>query len=115
VSEILGMPTAPLLDPATGDVADVWRQFFVLVFRRLSGSQIRAPVVLTPTASPFSYTAPWDGTLFASGGGIESMMLKRGAGTPYPVGGFYGATPLRAADQVTIRYVAAPTLVFFPG
>lgn len=115
MTDIIGMPTAPLLDPATGDIADVWRQFLVLVFRRLSGSQTRAPVALTPAASPFVYTAPYDGTLFAAGGGIESMTLQRGTGTSYPVGGFYGGTPLRSGDQVTIRYLTAPALVFFPG
>lgn len=89
------------------------------VFSRVDGlatdAQAKQPVVVTATGSPFTYTAPYNGTLYVSGGGIESMTLKRGGAAAYPVGQFYGAKPLRAHDALTIRYSNAPALVFFPG
>lgn len=115
MSGAVGFPSAPFLDPATGDISDVWRQFLVQVFTRLGTSQVRAPIAITPTGSPFTYAAPYDGALFAAGGGIEAMTLKRGSSAAYAVGSFYGGKPMRAGDLLTISYSAAPTLVFFPG
>lgn len=119
MSGSLGFPSSPFIDQATGDVALVWRQWLINVFRRVNtlptDAQASAPVVLTPISSPFTYTAPYNGTLFAAGGGIEKMTVQRGSSTPYAVGQFYGATPLRAHDVLTVRYLTAPALVFFPG
>jgi hypothetical protein len=120
-----GFPDAPFADP-TGQIMPVWRRFLMTLWFRtgqaaapavgaptdLSG---RTPIVVSPTGSPFTLTPPCRGTLFVSGGGVEAMTIRRKSGTAYPVGGFYGGITLTASDTLTVTYLTAPTMVFFPS
>lgn len=118
MSGSLGFPTAPFLDE-NGDISLVWRQWLVGLQTRTetlpSAGQAASAIQLLPAASPFTYSAPFNGVLFASGGGIEAMTIRRGIGPAWKVGGFYGGVPLRRSDVLSITYLSAPTLVFFPG
>jgi hypothetical protein len=113
----VGIPTAPLCDPQSGEVTPAWRRFLMSLLARTGGSPgpgTAPATVLTPAASPFVYAPGIAGTLFVSGGGVEAMTVRRRAGTAYPVGHFYGAFPLAPTDSVSITYLSAPQLVFFP-
>jgi hypothetical protein len=119
-----GFPAAPLTDD-TGQPTPAWRAFFRVLWARTG--QVGAPAIgaagatllpsatLTPTASPYSYTAKTAGTLYVAGGGVTSMTITRGSGTAFPVGAFYGGKRLCAGDVLTVSYSHIPTLHFLPG
>lgn len=75
-------------------------------------AQPGALVPITPTASPFSYTAPGSGSLAINGGTVSARTLTR-AGSTAPIGA--SLIPMANGDVATITYSVAPTLSFIPG
>lgn len=74
-----------------------------------------SPVVaVSPTGSPFSYTAPSYGTLNISGGTVSQVAIKRG-GVSTNLGGTVGHFLASKGDTYVITYSAAPTLSFIPN
>jgi len=78
---------------------------------------------LTVTASPFTYTAPFDGAVSvigpmesASSAATPSIVITR-QGTAVNTGLLNGTFPLRRADEITVTYVnsVAPTMTFLPA
>ena len=68
--------------------------------------------VLTLGASPWTYTAPFDGTVVVTGGTVSLLSWSRDGGvTFYTVS---GAIPVSRLDQVKVTYSAAPIAQFFP-
>lgn len=69
--------------------------------------------VVSPGASPFTFTASTIGHLLISGGNVSAVVLVRGVVSAVcPVGGFI---PMAAKDSAVITYTVAPTLTFIPG
>lgn len=75
-------------------------------------SQPGAPVPVTPTGSPFRYTASGSGSLSISGGTVSARTLIRG-GVSVPMGS--SLIPMSNGDVATVTYSVAPTLYFVPG
>jgi hypothetical protein len=76
--------------------------------------QAQPIVTITPGASPYTYTAAFDGTLLITGGVVSSIVLSRGAGN-VTTGLTDGILPMRRQDQVTVTYGTVPAMSFFPN
>jgi hypothetical protein len=99
---------APIVDPNTGRVTQVWRAFF----SALSG-KAAAAVVVPVQGSPAAYTAPDNGSLMLTGGTVTAISIVRGR-DPVPVDAGLRALPMSAGDTVIVSFSVAPTLVFLP-
>lgn len=64
-------------------------------------------------ASPFTYTAAFDGTVVVTGGTVSAIALIR-QGTSVATGLTSGLFPLSRLDQLQITYSVAPTATFLP-
>ncbi|MCA8018073.1 hypothetical protein [Burkholderia metallica] len=75
-----------------------------------------AVIPITPGASPFTYTAIHDGTMFISGSVSATLALTR-YGVNVPLGMSDGTVPLREKDQLTLTWSGgtAPTMNFLPN
>lgn len=70
------------------------------------------PVVVGP--SPFTYKAPYNGSLAISGGTVSAVTISRARVSGVNVGFTNGSVGVAANDLVTITYSAAPTVNFIP-
>jgi hypothetical protein len=120
VSNFIGFPniSAPFVDQQ-GRITLSWLRFLQAIFQRsggTTGSISDAPaVVVTPTGSPFTFTATATGSLLVSGGGVSKMTFTRDGVNFYKVGHFYCAHPVDTNDSLIITYpYGAPTMVFIP-
>ena len=77
------------------------------------GIPFSAESAVTPTGSPFTYTAPQAGQLIVSGGTVSAITYSR-SGTFYATGQTAGMFSLSARDQLQITYSSAPTLTWAP-
>jgi hypothetical protein len=68
---------------------------------------------ITVGASPFTYTAPFDGCVIVSGGIVSAVAIAR-QGTSVATGITAGIVPVRRLDNVTITYTVLPTATFLP-
>ncbi|WP_124570181.1 hypothetical protein [Burkholderia sp. Bp8984] len=75
-----------------------------------------AVISVTPGASPFTYTAIHDGTMFVSGSVGPTLTLAR-YGVNVPMGMSDGTVPMREKDQLTLTWSGGtpPTLNFLPN
>jgi hypothetical protein len=69
---------------------------------------------VTVTASPFTFTAPANGTLAISVGTVSAVVIIR-QGVTVPTGLVDGLIPVSRLDQVQITYAVAPTVNFLPA
>ncbi len=69
---------------------------------------------VTVGASPFTFTASFDGTLAVSGGTVSAISLTR-QGVTVPMGVVAGPIPVSRLDQVQITYTVLPTANFLPS
>lgn len=82
----------------------------------LSAAQTRsalAPVVVTVTASPFTYTPTADGLLIVAGGTVTKQEYKRGAAY-VEVGLLNSMLLVLAGDALRVTYSVAPKITFIP-
>lgn len=68
---------------------------------------------VTVGASPFTFTAPFNGALAVAAGTVSAIALIR-QGTSVPTGVTAGLIPVSRLDQVQITYTVAPTVNFLP-
>lgn len=99
----------PLVDE-TGHATQSWFNFFA----RLTAKP-QAISTVTPTASPFSFTASLDGALAISGGTVSSVKLTRGRVAGVNTGLTSGMVSMAQGDVVTVTYSAAPSISFIPA
>jgi hypothetical protein len=97
----------PGVNLQTGYLTTPW-----ILWLQQFGSQPGAPVPVTPTGSPFSYTASGPGSLSISGGTVSARTLTRG-GVTAPIGA--SLIPMVNNDVATVTYSVAPTVYFIPG
>jgi len=105
---VFNIPTfeAPMVDLETGRATRAWYLPLMSLFQPLPENSV------TPTGSPFAFTAIQGGALLVSGGTVSQITLKRNQ--VYVTGLTSGFIPVSAEDVVTITYTVAPTLLFFP-
>jgi hypothetical protein len=86
-------------------------------YRYLQQSELGTPPAaenaVTPTGSPYTYTAPRKGFLIVQGGTVSAIAFSR-SGTFYNVGQTSGTFTLDQNDQLQITYSVAPTLIWVP-
>lgn len=118
----LPQPGIAFLAP-DGSVSRQWYYFLIGIFNRTGGSSgaktlqpsVALPSAITPSASPFVYTAPSIGYVMVSGGGISKLEFSRDTVNWFPTGGFYGEFWLNAGDNLRVTYPdTAPSMVFTP-
>lgn len=68
---------------------------------------------VTVGASPFGYTAAFDGTVLVTGGTVSAISLIR-QGTSVATGITTGPIPLSRLDTLQVTYSGLPTMTFFP-
>lgn len=109
-------PNVPFLDDK-GNVQMVWWQFLLSQFNRTGGTSGTSPggnpVSVPLGASPVAFTAPADGTLFVSGGGVTNMQIARSGNPYFNTGQFYAPVPMSNGDTVRITFVSPPPAVTF--
>lgn len=68
---------------------------------------------ITVGGSPFTYTAPFAGTIAVTGGTVSAIAILR-QGTSVATGITAGFVPVSRYDQVQVTYSVLPTLTFIP-
>ena len=99
--------SAPLVD-ADSKPTSAWFRFF---------SSLTAPAsagsVVSLSASPMTYTAPDNGTVFISGGTVSSVKINRGRLTIL-TGVTSGPFPVSQGDALIVTYTGTPSITFLP-
>ena len=75
--------------------------------------QAQPAASVSPTGSPFTYTAPFRGVLSVTSGTVSNIEIIR-TSTTVETGLTAGLIPLSRLDQAKITYTGPPTLVFLP-
>lgn len=88
-----------------------WYFFFVGLFRGLAPGNESA---VTPTGSPFTYSAAVKGSLIVQGGTVSQIAFTRDGVTTHNVGATSGMFPMNAADRIIVTYTIAPNITFVP-
>lgn len=73
----------------------------------------RAVETVTPSASPYTYTARCDGFLIVQGGTVSQLDYRRLAAT-VQIGVVAGMFPVQLGDGIKVTYTVAPTVTFIP-
>lgn len=79
-----------------------------------TGAQRGAARALTPSGSPYTYTAPSNGVIVISVGTVTVIEYGR-SGAFYVVGLIAGLFPILNGDSIRVTYAVAPTMTFLPG
>ena len=87
----------------------VWYRFFQALFQ---GYPPNAEAAVTPTSSPFKYTAQQAGFLIVQGGTVSAISFTRVSA--HTIGTVAGCFPMSNGDSITITYTVAPTITFVP-
>lgn len=94
-----------------------WLLIYNIAAQVLGGAaSLPAPkaIPITPSVSPYAYTAPSDGDLAVTGGLVSSIVLTRYTDS-VKIGVTTEIFPLRSGDIVTVTFGQAPTFTFFPN
>lgn len=71
-------------------------------------------ITVTVGASPFTYIAPFNGTVIVTGGtGITITVIRQG--TSIATGVTAGPIPASRLDQIQIVHLISPTVIFLPS
>jgi hypothetical protein len=100
---------------SASDFPDLYRGLLLAQDALLPDPQPRAqPVqVVTVGASPFSYTAAFDGTVIVTGGTVSAISVIR-QGTSVATGITTGLFPLSRLDILPVTYSGLPVMTFLP-
>ena len=69
---------------------------------------------VTPSGSPYIYSAPAGGSLIVQGGSVSQIQFSRDGLTFFTTGQTAGMFPLSLGDVLVITYSGAPSLTFVP-
>lgn len=95
----------------SGVIASGWFRFWQGLW---SGAPTGYLSAVTPSGSPFTYTAPFGGTLIVDGGSVSGIQYSRDGETFYTTGQTQGMLPVSQGDQLVLTYSGAPTVTFVP-
>lgn len=107
------MPTEPDPAPSLSDV----RNALILAQDTLlpdPPAQAQPVAAITVGGSPFTYTAPFAGSVAITGGTVSAIALIR-QGTSVATGLTAGLIPVSRYDQLKVTYTVVPTMTFIPG
>lgn len=76
-------------------------------------SQAQPVAAITVNASPFTYTAPFAGSVAITGGTVSLITLIRQS-TSVATGLTTGLIPVSRGDQIQVTYTGTPTMTFIP-
>ena len=68
---------------------------------------------ISPSGSPFTYTAPFNGSVIVTAGSVSDIAIVR-QGTSIETGVTVGQFMLSRLDQLVVTYSMAPTMTFLP-
>lgn len=107
--------TAPVVDLSTGQLNQVWYQFFVTLFNRTGGpsggNNPLTPVKIT-TISPFNYKVPTSGNIWVSPGCYCDVKLTRG-GMQLDFGYITrGIFPVNSGDTIEFTFTNLPPTIY---
>lgn len=71
-------------------------------------------VAITPGASPYSYTASFDGSVIVNPGTVSAIAISRDGTTFFTTGVTAGMFPMSRGDILKVTYTVAPTMTFLP-
>lgn len=114
--QVLNVQALLGLDPdAAPTLRDLSNAFALTIDGPLQDPAPRAQpaAAVTVTASPFTFTAPFNGAVAVAIGTVSAIALIR-QGVSVPVGVVAGLIPVSRLDQVQITYTVAPTVNFLP-
>lgn len=99
----------------SADLPDIYRALLLAQEALLPDPTHRAQPAqsITVGASPFTYTAAFDGTVAITGGTVSAIAIIRQSAT-VATGLTTGLIPLSRSDQVQVTYSASPTMTFLP-
>lgn len=81
----------------------------------IDGGQPPAPeTIITPSGSPFTFTAPRGGFVIVQGGTVGSVQFSRTPNVFYFTGEISGVFPVGQLDQLKITYSVVPNMTFVP-
>lgn len=103
------------LVPTSADLPDIYRALLWAQDPALQdpSPQAQPSSAISPTGSPFSYTAPFNGSVIVSGGSVSAISIKRQTAT-IATGLTVGQFALSRLDQLIVTYGSAPTMAFLP-
>lgn len=88
-----------------------WFFFWAGLF---TGLPPAAETVITPGASPYSYSAQVKGSVIVSGGTVSAIAFSRDGTAFYSTGQIAGMFTLNARDRLRVTYAVLPTMTFVP-
>ena len=103
------------LTPTSYDLPDIARALLLAQDPPLQDVPALAQpsAAIAPTGSPFSYTAPFNGSVIVTSGTVSHIAIKR-QGVTIDTGLTVGPFALSQADQLIVTYSGAPTMTFLP-
>ncbi len=122
-SAVLGLPISDLqkqvLDSpqvTSNDLPDIARALLWGQDTHLTDPTPAAQPVatITPGASPYSYTAPYWGSVAVTGGTVSAISIIR-QGASIGTGVTVGVFQLARGDVLQVTYSVVPTMTFIPG
>jgi hypothetical protein len=99
-----------VLEPPDPPVPTLYAQDLDILSDPIARAQPESAI--TPGASPYTYTALFEGWMLVQGGTVSAIALQRTSS--HTTGLMAGVFPMSRLDQITVTYIGAPTMVFFP-
>jgi hypothetical protein len=105
----------PDLPPTAADFPDIARALLLAQDTPLPdpAPQAQPAAAITVTASPFTYTAGFNGSVAVTGGTVSLIQLIR-QGVTVATGLTAGLIPVSRRDQVVVTWTGSPTMTFLP-
>lgn len=75
-------------------------------------SRAQPVTVIAVGGSPFTYTAPFDGTVIVNGGTVSAVQVSRDGTNFFTTS--VGSIPLSQGDMLKTTYSGTPNMTFFP-
>lgn len=107
---------APLVEPSTGQLNQIWYQFFVSLFMRTGGASGNAGdtiIPLTVDSSPFIYKAAITGNIWINPGTYCDVSVKRGTTTLEFGKVTRGIFPLAENDTIIVTFTTLSPTIYF--
>lgn len=70
---------------------------------------------ISPSGSPFTYTAAMAGQVIVNGGTVSAIALSRDGTNFFTLGVTQGIFLLKPQDELKVTYSGAPTMTFVPA
>ncbi len=99
-----------LITGAKTNTSASWYRWFT---NTEEGVPPQSEVIVSVTASPYTYTAPRGGYVIVSGGTVSAIAVSRTSGVFYSTGQTSGAFTLSKNDKLEVTFSVMPSVIFF--